>query len=605
MKKVLFSILITLLCFCFYSYYPVFSDENVQLNTNIKEKKHVEKLSAKASGVVVSNVSLNVKQIARFYPEDSVFFSYIDITPDTLNKIKDLIGESAQGKVEVTDLKKPSSLPEFFQIFQNLTVLFGPDASLGVLMPEEAVEEPPMLFVIKIKPEKFSAAAVMEFLGPKYKFIKESYKGVDLNIAEKPKEQVVFASYNNYLLIANYAGSVKKAIDNFSADRNMLSDEDAVKAVSYLPQDSMFIGLFNNISSVKIGLMLDKKKEEMKKHIEEDIPLQPEEESFLNNDIRLVSFNHLGRGDKKDAIKTILPEKDVAIEYANKFIGTKSYTALYVNTSKKNIEFGCYTPYDITFLKELNPELAKALLDLFAPAEPFGVSKSLPDNAVGYLMLANLGSIGRIVNSIDNPDLQKSVSSVKLVLAGLTGLDLETDILSMFDGQTTIAVVPDDKEPSPLLLLTYKEDTELTLNKLLNVAQKMQPELVIKEKKFKSVPFNFINTDQLPFEVAFGNIHDSMVFGNSRVVKNIAKKANKPSSFLFDSKGFLFYKDLDMKPSNIIVFVDFNKVKNSFENNYMKDLPDELSEALNSLYLSVSNKKDNVFAVNLFIDLNR
>ncbi|MEW5819663.1 MAG: DUF3352 domain-containing protein, partial [Cyanobacteriota bacterium] len=225
-------------------------------NLNVlAENNKIKVTSLKANQAPVAqklsgyHIGLNKKEIARFYPDKAILFMYMDLNNDNIQRIENIVNyfSDPDKEVVVKNIQKPKDLSEGFQIFKNLTTIFGPELSAGIIAPPVDKKEPVWMVVSKIKPDNFSAGAINALIEKQYTFTTQNYNEITIEIGKKNNEILAYCVYNNYLLMSNSVEGIEESIDNYKlSDTSILTEPNALKAFSYLPENSLVSILINN-----------------------------------------------------------------------------------------------------------------------------------------------------------------------------------------------------------------------------------------------------------------------------------------------------------------------------------------------------------------------
>lgn len=556
--------------------------------------------------------------IAWFYPEDTIALAYIDLTKTNIGKIETILNSRLNQEQPSKDL---AEMIKYLGIVSNLTLSFGPDVTIGVIKSVENKKTPPVLVAVKLKVDNFSIDSIASILGEGRSLQKDTFEGLEIHRFIGKKHDLMFAKTDNYLLISDNLNLIKISIDNYKARQSsILSLEDAQKALKYLPDNALALIITNNIELSKV---VSKPKSEMnqEKLVETD---DDQEQSVENKEDSSVnasktpkktsdttSESQLGTIDKESSAsdsekqETTKETSGTFDVYLNKIQQTDSFTATALFLQNNAVGIKSYTPYNLGFLDSLNPKLKSSITKMLDSGKYYDVAKSLPSDVAGYFLVSNLAGITEILENIDDEKFQQNFASIKVMFSAMTGIDFKTDFVPMFSGQTTIAVMPGEDNPEPLLLLSNSDKSYQTLNQLLAVINKMEPTTSIKDKKIKKDNFTIVSTKNLPVDIAFGTINDAITFSNFEVIKTIAKYTQKATSFLANSITYKDFSALNQEPCNAAVYVEFERLKEAFGEKFVKDIPKELEQICKSMYISVANQKDNVFQVTVLMQLNQ
>lgn len=600
MKKIIQSLFICCLAVVFLNNQSVLSHcgKHLSLSTEVKETNAVS--------VKPHNNQLINNDILWFYPEDTIVMAYVDITKSNVDKVQTIITSKINEENPSKDLEEAVKM---LTIMSNFTISFGPDLTFGMIKQLEEEKTPPVFMAVKVKVDNFSIASVASILGGDGNLQKESFNGIEIHRFKGKKNDLIFTTVDNYLLVSENVQILKIAIDNYkNRPSNILSANDALKAAQRLPNNALALVITDNIELSKV---MPKSKTEKKEEKPEETN---DEEAMTSSDIINVvneesDSNEIeeNQEDSSDCDIKKTTEEEVKPDtfgmYLNKIQQTESYTATALFLENNAVGIKSYTPYNLSFLDSFNPKLKQGIIDMLNSGKYYDVAKSLPSDVAGYFLISNLAGISAILENIDDEKFQKGFVSVKVMFSAMTGIDFDKDLLPMFSGQTTIAVMPGKESPEPLLLLSNSDKSYQTLDSLLAIIHKMEPDANIKDKKIQKEMFTIVSVEKMPVDVAFGTINDAITFGNFEVVKTIAKSANKVKKLLTNSSTYKDFGKLNQEPCNAAIYVEFAKLKEVFGEKFAKDFPEELGQMFKSVYVSVANQKDNVFQITILMQL--
>lgn len=561
---------------------------------------------------VVSN-SKNVNQLIKnemafFYPEDAIAMAYIDLTKANIEKIETILNSRINQESPSKELEE---MIKYIGMVSNLTLSFGPDLTIGMIKKLDSKKTPPVLVAIKVKVDNFSIDSIASILGEGGSLKTETFEGLKIHRTVGKKHDLIFVTIDKYLLISEDLDMLKVSIDNYKARQSsILSSDDAHKALKYLPDNALALILTNNIELSKLA---SKPKAEINKEKPDQVDANTDKSNLENNETQKLADTTTPK-PQSDNIDEETKNSDAKKQekipgkfdvYLNKIQQTDSYTATALFLQNNAIGIKSYTPYNLGFLDSLNPKLKDSIKKMLNSANYYDVAKSLPSDVAGYFLISNLAGITDIVENIDDEKFQQNFASLKLMFSAMTGMDFKTGFVPMFSGQTTIAVKPGEDKPEPLLLLSNTDKSYQTLNQLLAVIKKMEPAAKIQEKKINKDNFTIISAQKLPFDLAFGTINDAITFSNFEVIKTVAKHSQKPNNFLLNSNTYKDFGTLNQEPCNAAVYVEFEKLKETFGEKFAKDFPKELEQLCKSVYVSVASQKDSVFQVTILIQLKQ
>lgn len=602
MKKILISVAI-IAGFCGT---PAFSGESVTQAEAVKQPAvTTQKLKQNYVSVVKCDMS-------RLFSKDALALVFFDFNEDNINKLESLVLENINAKIKDDGIDKSQDIIMGFQVFKNVTKLFGPDVLFGMIPSENMLKHPDFLGVINVQVDNFDPGTIQSFIGKKYDFKTETIDGVTLYYTELKHDKVVFAQFKKYFLISNSTNAIKNAITEYNNNNpGVLSNDVARKTISYLPENSLMAVLVNNQSIAKVYPQILKLADQEKKQCSKEDTNSSVDESAVteenqsenekaqqaeetsNSNERNVELKYTLTSDRFPLNEKLL------IDYMNKYADANPYSTLSLDLQPDKVVINSYAMADFDFLSNVNPALKKSVENLYNANTVYQISESLPVDTFAYMMISNLGYVNELVYSLDIKNLQKSIVMGKVMFAAATGLDLDRDIFPIFRGQMTIAGTQYKKETTPVALLSYRPETLDTFGKLLEVADKMGQPINRQIKNIKGTDVVILDDEKMPFPVAYGKLKDNIIIGNYNLVKDLIKKSNKNKVFLSSNKAYEQYLSDSHVPQYMKLFVNIDDAVELISGMTSKSLSRAASNILESVYFDVTKPEKNVFSSEL------
>ncbi|MEW5821662.1 MAG: DUF3352 domain-containing protein, partial [Cyanobacteriota bacterium] len=287
--------------------------------------------------------------------------------------------------------------------------------------------------------------------------------------------------------------------------------------------------------------------------------------------------------------------------YIKAFMQEKNYSATAIILNEQSLEIKTFTPYNMDLFDKINPKLRKEIENILNNNNTYNVASSLPSETIGYILVSNLAGLGYIATTIEEPNIKKMISTGRLMIASVTGMDLEKDLLPILSGHTTVAATEFKKETEPVLLISFRPETIEVFNKLLSMAEKLNCPVKVENKKIKGEEVKILTENSMPFPIAYAKINDSIAFGKFDVVKNLINIARNPNKLLVQSSNFKNFDPLMNESTNLSVYINFDKFADVLENHSVANIPDNARDLLDAFYLSFSNEKDNIFVMSMLV----
>lgn len=593
---------------------PVIAKEDVQ------QKKTSEVKEAITQPVKENYVSVIKSDMSRLFTDDTLALIFFDINEENICKLETLVLDNINEKIKDDYDDKTQDIMMGFQVFRNMTTVFGPDFVIGIQPVEKNIKSPSFLGAINIKVNNFDPVAVQQLIGKKYEFKKQNIEGTIVYSADLKKDSIVFARFKNYFLISNKVEAISNAIVAYNNyNPGLLADKLARKTISYTPDKSLVSVLINNkaIAEIYPQIVEEAKKEQLereRKAAEEELKRQKEiEETELENvtddESTEKPVEEVQEPEKKTIAKvkvkkssTPYPFSDeLMMKYMQNFSNVNHFSVISIDLQPDKVLINSFAPVNLSFLDNINPELKTSLENLYDVSTVYNISESLPKKTFSYIMVSNLGYLNQVLNSIKHKDLQKGMAMVKVMFSAATGLDLDSDIFPIFRGQLTVAGVEYKDETSPIVLLSYKPETINTFNTLITVAAKMGKAIKPETKKIKGTNVVVISDEAMPFPVAYGKFKDNVIIGDFDVVKRLIKKQKKNKIFLSADKSYKAYLKRSEAPQFMKMYINMNEAGALLAKSMPSGISEKAVNMVESVYFDVTKPEDDLFASELII----
>lgn len=507
-------------------------------------------------------------KLASFYPDKTLFYANLDITPDKLQRIQGLSGNTFSLENLIKAMNQASKNPEesmkAVQIVKEFNKTIEPKFSVGIWKNNETVSEPDQLLFSTIVKEKANVDNLLKNLTDnQVNFKAENIEGVEAKTGTENKGGA-YAVMDDVLLIANNTETLKEAIKTHKGNNNILSRPEANDVLANLPESRMLTVLFNT----------------------SDISNE------ANNPNNPADSNPLG--DKMGQIK--------------KISSSMSFTGIGVDVQKDVLVAKSYTPFKLESLQD--PAIKDSLKNLLASTDKLEAPSILPGNTSVFLSIAGLSQIFNMNLQMMNDNEKEAFKQQSNMISMITGgLDIEKDIVPIFSEEFTIAGRLNEKKLEPIVLLSKKSDTMTVLNKLLGTIPKTDKAAKLEEKDVSGAKLQLISSKAFPFPVAYGEIGKNVVIGRSETVELMASESTDKAKTLADTP---LYKSLisQMTPNpNFVLYVNTDeliKVLKETEKNpeKLKQL-EEMNKKIAGIIVSFNSEKEKALVGNLLMTFKK
>jgi len=233
----------------------------------------------------------------------------------------------------------------------------------------------------------------------------------------------------------------------------------------------------------------------------------------------------------------------------------------------------------------------------------------LPADTFMFMSISGLDQFFLLsVQMMDEKD-QQMYQQQKQMVTMMTQLDVDTDVLPVISEELTIAASLKDKQPEPMVLLTSKDKSLQTLNKLAGSMAMMDPSTSITEESSSGTKLSVIQASGLPFKLAFGKVNDLIILGKKDSVKTAVEDASDASKSLAKNE---IYKDLSKyiqtNPS-FVLFVNANKLSEAADvlgksKQQIENIKD-MNKNMDGLIISVGSKDNKAITGNFVMKLKK
>ena len=506
--------------------------------------------------------------LANYYPQDTIFYAELNITPEKLKKLKELSGDSFSFQSIADGIKHAAKQPgetiQAMEIFNELNKTLEPQFAMGIWATEGSEEKPDNVVFASVVKNKDNVPQLMDKLTEgKANFAPENVDGQEFYVATDGKGGAYVVS-GDILLFSDKVETLQLALNQAKSGKmNVLETKEAKNVLSNLPSEKILTALINisNISKV----------------------------ASKDPDLKT-----------KDSLESKLQQVDNLTK-------TMAYTGVAVDLKDNVLIAKSFTPYALEELED--PALKEVLQKLGSVTNKLDSPTILPADTFMFMSISGLDQFFLLsVQMMDEKD-QQMYQQQKQMVTMMTQLDVDTDVLPVISEELTIAASLKDKQPEPMVLLTSKDKSLQTLNKLAGSMAMMDPSTSITEESSSGTKLSVIQASGLPFKLAFGKVNDLIILGKKDSVKTAVEDASDASKSLAKNE---IYKDLSKyiqtNPS-FVLFVNANKLSEAADvlgksKQQIENIKD-MNKNMDGLIISVGSKDNKAITGNFVMKLKK
>lgn len=285
-------------------------------------------------------------------------------------------------------------------------------------------------------------------------------------------------------------------------------------------------------------------------------------------------------------------------KYLDGFMNSGMYSSLLVVFNDKAIDIGCYYPCDLSFMPEESAKLKEGINKYLNNQRVSTITKVLPDTTAGYVDISNLGGIAGLYKTIDNEELQKWISGASVMVTTFTGLDLDTQLLKLFEEDLAVAFIDLKETPEPVVLLSKTTETMPVVDKLITTLKLLEKGVSVKNQTYRDGEVRILSHESDSKKFAIVEKPEYLILSRSEPVKYIKKNFDSKKKSLNQSEVFASIEKMASKPSYFSVYGNVDMINKLIGSYGLNKLPDELLDNLKSLYFSISKGNNDVLFIN-------
>ena len=482
--------------------------------------------------------------LANYYPENTLFYAELNLTPEKFEEIQKLSGDSLSLEKMAESLQKAAKNPQeaakTMMVFNALNKTLEPKLAMGQWgLPEGAKEPENLLITAILKNNADVSSMIDELTEGEVKFEQKNIDGQDFYLSDDGKGG--YTVQGNVLLLSDKVETMQSALEQGkNGNKNILNNPEAVNVLNNLQSNrflTVLIDAYNlNIASQASSAM----------------PISGNDES-MGQVMKTLSFMGFGLDIHGDVME-------------GKF----------------------YAPYDLSSITDAT--LKNTLESLFKTSSQLNAPKVLPGDTCAFISISGVSYMIQTTLQFMDPKSQQEYNQQKQMVQMFTGLDLETDVLPLFSEEFTFAGRVVDEDLEPVIVLTKKPESTQVLSKVVGALTKMDPTASITQKDSGGAQLSLISSGNVPFQVGYGAIDEVIALGKGTSLEYMAKK----ESTLADSQTYKTMSKYIPSTVALAMFIDFDnavKAKKFFSKSPedMKNL-EKMNENMSAFILTASNK---------------
>lgn len=495
-------------------------------------------------------------ELRTYFPEDTLVYAELDLTPEKLDKLKNLTGTAITFD-KITEsvkqaAKNPTEALEAVQLLNELNSSLEPVLAMGIWSQSEDTLKPDQVVFASVIKNKDKIPALMTKLTKgQSKFEPKTIDGHEFNVAAG-ESGGAYTIQDNILMFSDKADTLKAAIENHDTRKgNVFTTSQATEILTNLP-----------------------------------------EQRFLTVLINTSKFNKMTANSN---VPTSTPDVNNKMKQLEDITKSMSYTGIGMDVKDNLIEAKSYTPFNLDSVKD---KVLKDYLDkLINVKSSFNGPKILPGDSFMYVSLYGVSYFIQLTNQFLGSEELASFNQQKQMLKMVTGLDLETDVIPLFSEELTLAGRVDNNDVDPIVIITNKPQSLQVLTKLVSSMTAMDPTTTVSEQEINGIKMSLIGSRTVPFKVGFAAVNDLIVLGKANTIETIIGGTKDSSKTLSNAGNYKALGEQVLTNSNVVFYMNPEKLSEATKimnkNAPQSQQMDDYYKNIDGVILSFANNTNN------------
>lgn len=499
-------------------------------------------------------------QLAKFFPEKTVIYAELQVTPEKFEDIQALSGDSFSMEKIAEGIKEASKSPkDTFDAMQFLTEFnktLEPAFAMGVWAKDEEDATLTKVLIATIVKDKNNVPALFEKMSQgDATFKPETIDGVEYQVSTQ-KDSGGYVVIGNVLLISDKIETLQEAVAfQKHGETNVLANADAKQVLSNLQPERIFTMLINAKEISKLPQMKQKAENQA----------------------------------------------------LDKLFKSMSYMGAGVDIHGQVMEGKFYAPYSLAGIED--PQIKTTFEKLFSVSSKLDAPKVLPADTFAFFSISGMSYMVETSVQFMDPKGQQDYNQQKQMVSMFTGLDLETDILPLFSEELTVSGQIAGNQVEPVVVLTKRPESLNVLNKLVKSIAGMDPATSVSEQEMNGSTFSIVSTSAAPFKMGFGQIAEVITLAKADTLESLAVASSDSSKSL---AGSPLYKEISKyAPSKVAMamYINFDKFVEAAK--LMKQSEkqitelEEVSKNLSAMFISAGDKDNKAIEGSLLLQFKK
>ncbi|MFA6989495.1 MAG: DUF3352 domain-containing protein [Candidatus Gastranaerophilaceae bacterium] len=203
----------------------------------------------------------------------------------------------------------------------------------------------------------------------------------------------------------------------------------------------------------------------------------------------------------------------------------------------------------------------------------------IPEKSIMYATVGNFKNIFNLFLTLNDIKQQPEYTQMLDFMKDSIGLNVENDLLSKFNGCSSLVLVPEGKEIEAAGIFRTSKNPQPEITKLINFFQTQNSVVNIVDSDLRGYSLKHLKTDKIPYSIYFGMVgNNNFVVGQQNVLNEVIKaiKENQTPKNTLPKTQIAIYLDSNAAKEIIQRFkqrkipvngIDFIKAEFSIDDN--------------------------------------